>query len=90
MTISPEAMGILISRLDKDLAQNLVISAVSMNQEKFLKMAEMAVIVMAMRELEKHDKENAQKEAERLVEESMMKFQKRLETVVANNKQPPK
>ena len=75
--MSPNTLSLLLSKIDLDLARNIVFSAVSMNQKTFLEVAQACLIVSAQRELEIH-RQQSEKEAEKIVEKAMGEFAEKL------------
>jgi hypothetical protein len=68
--ISTKTISILLSTIDEDLANNIVMSAISLNSKKILDVIQACIVVSAQRELEAATKEAAGK-AEKIVESAM-------------------
>jgi hypothetical protein len=75
--LTPKTLSLVLSKIDEDLARNIVFSAVSMNQKTFLDVTQACLIISAQRELEGLKKQS-EIEAEEIVEKTMGEFAERL------------
>lgn len=68
--ITTKTISLLLSTIDEDLANNIVCSAISLNQKKILDVIQACIVVSAQRELDAATREAAGK-AEKIVESAM-------------------
>lgn len=77
-----KTIGLLLTKIDRDLALNIVFSGISLNSKKIIDVIQACLIVSAQREFEASSKQTAEK-AEQIVEKAMGEFAERLQKSMA-------
>lgn len=67
-----QSIGLLLKKIDRDLALNIIFSGVSLSQQKIIDVVQACVIVSTQRELD--SKAKVAKKAEEIVERVMSQF----------------
>lgn len=86
--VANKTIAMLLTSLDRDLAENIVLSGVSLNPKKILDTVQACIIVSAQRELEAADKEAGNK-AQEIVEKAMGEMAAKVEGRLLPPKTPP-
>jgi hypothetical protein len=76
--VNSKTVGLLLTKIDRDLALNIVMSGISLNSKKVADVLQACLIVSAQREFEAASKETQEK-AEEIVEKAMGEFAERLQ-----------
>ena len=77
-----KTIGLLLTKIDHDLAANIVFAGISLSSKKLIDIIQACLIVSAQREFEASCSQTAEK-AEKIVEKAMSEFADRLQKSVA-------
>lgn len=75
-----KTIGMLLTKIDHDLALNIVFSGISLNSKKMVDVIQACLVVSAQREFEATSKVASEK-AEEIVEKTMGEFADRLQKI---------